>query len=71
MTIKVRPLAETTREAIRVLFKDIGTADTIRFLNQFATGYGNYTEERDQLFADMTLDEIIAEIKQSRSQHFG
>jgi hypothetical protein len=66
MTVKVRPLAETTREAMRLLFRDIGPVETIRFLNQFATGYGNYTEERDQLFADMTLDEIIAEIKRNR-----
>jgi len=28
--------------------------------------YGNYTEERDKLFADMTLDDIVSEIQQER-----
>jgi len=27
------------------------------------TGYSNYTEERESLFADLTLDDIVAEIK--------
>jgi len=60
------PLTEITREAIRVLCKEIGLVNTVRFINQFTTGYGNYTEEREQLFADMTLDNIISEIKRRR-----
>jgi hypothetical protein len=66
--IEIRPLAEITHEAIRVLCKEIGIVNTVRFVNQFTTGYGNYTEEREQLFADMTLDEIVSEIKRKRSQ---
>lgn len=27
------------------------------------TGYGNYTEEREALFADLTMDDIVTEIK--------
>lgn len=68
MTVETRPLAEITREAIRVLCREIGLVNTIRFISQFTTGYGNYTEEREQLFANMTLDEIIFEIKQRRKQ---
>jgi hypothetical protein len=60
------PLAEITREAIKVLCKEIGLVNTVRFINQFTTGYGNYTEEREQLFADMTLDDIVSEIKRRR-----
>jgi hypothetical protein len=33
-------------------------------LNQFTLGYGDYTAERDALFADLTLDEAVAAIKQ-------
>lgn len=68
MTVETRPLAEITREAIRVLCREIGLVNTIRFISQFTIGYGNYTEEREQLFANMTLDEIIFEIKQRRKQ---
>lgn len=42
--------------------------NTIRFLNQFTTGHGNYTAERAQLIGDLSLDEIVSEIKQDRQQ---
>ena len=40
--------------------------NTVRFVNQFTTGYGDYTQEREQLFAGMTLDSIVSEIKRKR-----
>jgi hypothetical protein len=66
MIIEIKPLAEITNEAIKVLCREIGVINTIRFLNQFTTGYGNYTQEREYLFADVTLDGIISEIKRDR-----
>lgn len=64
----MKPLAEVTQEAIRILCKEIGLVDTVRFVNQFTVGYGNYTEERAQLFADLTLDDIVTEIKRRKTQ---
>ena len=66
--IETRPLAEITKDALRVLYKEIGIVNTVRFIGQFTTGYGDYTQEREQLFADMTLDNIVSEIKQRRGQ---
>jgi len=68
MIIETRPLAEITKEALKVLYKEIGIVNTVRFVGQFTTGYGNYTQEREQLFEDMTLDDIVSEIKRKRSQ---
>lgn len=68
MVTQTRPLAEITQEAIKVLFKTLGVVNTIRFINQFTTGYGNYTEERDALFGDKTLDDAISEIRLGRSE---
>jgi hypothetical protein len=68
MTVEVKPLAEVTQEAIRVLIQQLGPVDTVRFVNQFTVGYGNYTEERRRLFAGMTLDEIVSEIKRGRER---
>ena len=62
-----RPLAEITQEALRVLYKEIGVVNTVRFINQFTAGYGDYTQERDDLFAGMTLDYMVAEIRHKRS----
>ena len=68
MTLQLKPLTEITHEAIQVLCKEIGVVNTIRFINQFTTGYGNYTEERQQLFGDLSLNEVLAEIQQMRKQ---
>lgn len=67
----VRPLAEITQEALSILYKEIGVVNTVRFLNQFTTGYGDYTQERDGLFADLTLDDMVSEIKRNRSEKPG
>jgi hypothetical protein len=64
----MKPLAEVTQEAIRILCKEMGLVNTVRFVNQFTVGYGNYTEEREQLFADLTLDDIITEIRRRKTQ---
>jgi hypothetical protein len=68
MTVDVKPLAEITQDAQSVLCKETGIVNTVRFISQFTVGYGNYTEEREQLFAGMTLDDIIAGIKREKGQ---
>ncbi len=62
------PLAEITKEALRVLYKEIGVVNTIRFVNQFTSGYGDYTQERRELFADMTMDDLFAEMKKGKQK---
>ena len=66
--MELKSLAEVTRQAIRVLIQELGPVDTVRFVNQFTVGYGNYTEERQQLFAGMTLDDIVSEIKRGKGR---
>ncbi len=66
MKTAIKPLNEITQEATRLLYKELGVVNTVRFLNQFTTGYGNYTKEREQLFAGLSIDDIISEIKQIR-----
>jgi hypothetical protein len=66
MTVDVKPLAEVTHRAIEILCRELGAADTMRFINQFTNGHGNYTSERDSLFAGEPLDKIIADIKSAR-----
>lgn len=68
MTVEVKPLAEITHEALSVLCKYLGIANTMRFISQFTTGYGNYTEERREIFDDMSVDDIVAEIEKDREQ---
>ncbi|WP_089936356.1 hypothetical protein [Candidatus Entotheonella palauensis] len=66
MNVQTKPLSDITKQALALLMKELGIADTVRFLNQFSVGYGDYTKERDALFADLTLDQILSEIKSKR-----
>jgi hypothetical protein len=68
MTLEVQPLAEITQDAFRILNKEIGIANTVRFITQFTKGYGDYTQERQQLFHDLTLADLLSEIKQARQE---
>ena len=63
MNIQTKPLSDITQQALALLTKELGVADTVRFLNQFTAGYGDYTPARDALFADLTFDEILSAIR--------
>ena len=66
MITDTRPLIEINQQAISLLYKELGVVDAVRFLKQFTQGYGNYTEEREILFADKTLEDIVSEIEKRR-----
>ena len=66
MAVPVRPLNDINEEAIRLLSREMGAADTARFISQFTTGFGNYTEERKELFDGLTLEEAAREIRERK-----
>ena len=68
MVIEMKPLADVTREALSVLSREIGVVNTVRFINQFMSGYGDYAEERERLFGELTLDEILSDIRRRGRQ---
>jgi hypothetical protein len=63
-----RPLAQITAEAMKILYREIGIVDTLRFVNQYTAGYGDYTAQREELFAGMTLDSIVSGIRENRKR---
>ena len=64
MNIEQRPMSEVVSDAIHILTSKIGPANTARFINYFSVGFGDYTEERKQIFAKYTVDDIVKEIKE-------
>ncbi len=64
-------LAEINATAIHVLTREIGPANTARFLNQFTTGFGNYTDERNQILGEGSVTTLVAEIRQRRQEKPG
>lgn len=71
MATDLKPLSEVNHEAIRLLSEHIGVVDTFRFVNQFTSGHGNYTEERDALLGHLSLEEIVAAIEKKRTSQEG
>jgi hypothetical protein len=53
---------------VRPLNKELGVVDAVRFLKQFTQGYGNYTQERETIFANQSLDDIVSEIEKRRKK---
>jgi hypothetical protein len=66
MITDTRPLVEINQQAISLLYKELGVVDAVRFLKQFTQGYGNYTQEREEMFANKSLDDIVNEIEKRR-----
>ena len=56
-------LAEINNEAIRILYENLGVANTLQFLGQYRKGSGDYSHDRDILFPQKTVDELYADIK--------
>lgn len=66
MSTTIEETSEVTSEAIRLLFREMGIAKTLRFLNQISGGHGDYTKEREKLFEEMSVEDLVAEIKKKR-----
>jgi hypothetical protein len=68
MTMTARPLAAVSHDAISALFREIGIAETVRFLHQFSLGSGDYTRERKELLGEPSLEEILSQIRERRAR---
>jgi hypothetical protein len=68
MSIEIRPLSEINQQATEILVREMGVVDALRFLSQFGTGSGDYTQERGQWLDNLSLEQITSEIKAKRKQ---
>ena len=66
MNATIRPLTDVNRQATEILIREMGVVDAHRFLSQFRIGSGDYTKERGQWLDDLSLQDIVSEIKAKR-----
>jgi hypothetical protein len=59
---------EIRRVGLEALRRELGIVGMVRFLQQFIKPSGNYTAERAELQASMTMDEVIAAIEKARGE---
>ncbi len=68
MNTESRPISEINRRATNILLREMGVVETIRFLNQFSLGRGNYTKDREKWLGDISLDDAISQIKAGKNK---
>ena len=56
-------LAQIREAGIKALARELGPVGMVRFLQQYETGQGNYTLERDQWLGEPKNDDLLEEIK--------
>jgi hypothetical protein len=66
MNPAVMTLDEIRRVGLEALSRDLGPVGLIRFLQQFETGYGDYTAERHHWLGQPTVQHLAKEIERHR-----
>lgn len=59
-------LEQVRLTGLKALSRDLGPVGLVRFLQQFETGYGDYTVERHRWLAEPTVQELAQEIERQR-----
>ncbi len=65
--MKAKTLAEVHAEGMKALLKALGPVDTIRFLQMFDEGEGDYTKER-KAWLKKDVHEISQEIREMKKE---
>jgi hypothetical protein len=63
--IDFRNPALVRKVGMSALQKELGTVGTAYFMRQFNLGKGDYTAEREELLAGMTLEDIIKNVRET------
>ena len=55
-------LYQIRMEGWKALTERLGPAGAMRFMMQYDPGYGDYTKERREIFAELTIDALLEAI---------
>jgi len=61
-------LSAIRERGFNALTKELGPSGMAIFIRQFENGSGDYTAERERLFENLTIDDIVAGIKKRKEQ---
>lgn len=61
-------LYQIRMEGWKVLTERLGAAGAMRFMMQYDPGHGDYTKERHEIFAALTMEELIEAIERTPKQ---
>lgn len=66
MTVSTMTLNQIRQKGLEALSRELGPVGMIRFLQQFETGYGDYSIERHEWLDGQSVDDIYRRIKDRR-----
>ncbi len=64
--IRLLSLPELRRRGFEVLVRELGAANALRFLHLYEAGQGDYTRDREQWLAGLTIEQVEKEIQQMK-----
>jgi len=62
-----KSLYQIRMEGWKALTERLGPAGAMRFMMQYDPGFGDYSKERQKLFASVTIDDLLESIKERRN----
>ena len=68
MTRSSMSLYQIRMEGWKALTERLGAGGAMRFMMQYDPGHGDYTKERHEIFADLTLDDLLEALKHRARQ---
>jgi hypothetical protein len=61
-------LYQIRMEGWKALTDRLGASGAMRFMMQYDPGHGNYSSERHEIFADLTMDDLLDAIKRAKKE---
>ncbi len=68
MSIQTINPSRIRRAGLEALINALGPVGMVRFLQQFETGYGDYTEDRDKWLGETDVQQMVKEIRLRREE---
>lgn len=65
MAVTVRELERIRREGLKALKEKLGIEGMIKFIQMYSDGEGNYTEEKNEILKDTTIEDFEKFLKEN------
>lgn len=64
MTPAINPPEELRRQGFAALVAALGWVNAVRFIQQYESGQGDYSHDRDQFLPDWDVETIVQKMKE-------
>ncbi len=65
MAVTVRELEKIRRDGLKALKEKLGVEGMVKFIQMYSDGKGNYTEEREELLKEVTIEDFDKFLEES------